>query len=96
MANFINKYVTYSVPDKKVSPTLHNHVMNYQTYKHNSYCLQNKKTKSSFTTVCRFGFPRSVTKYLTIKSVTESIAARKTLTSNRLYNIPRKGISLHK
>lgn len=73
-----------------MSPTLHDRVINYQTHKHNSYCLRKKKTRSSFTTVCRFGFPRSVTDSLTIKSVTESIAARKTLTSNRLYNIPRK------
>lgn len=90
VAEFINKYVTCAVPDKKVSPTLHDRVINNQKHKHNSYCLRKNKTKSSFTTVCRFGFPRPVGESLTIKSVTESIAARKTLTSNRLYNIPRK------
>jgi len=59
-------------------------------HKHNSYCIRKKKTKTSFTTVCRFGFPRPLIESVTINSVTESIAARKTLKTSRLYNIPRK------
>jgi len=42
VAEFINKYVTFSAPDKKVSPTLHHRIVNYQMHKHNSYKKQNQ------------------------------------------------------
>jgi len=90
VAEFINKYVTCSVPDKKVSPALHHRTVNYQMHKHNSYCIRKKKTKSTFTTVCRFRFPRPLTESLTINSVTESKMARKNLKTSRFYNISRK------
>lgn len=77
-----------SLPDKNISPTLYEHVIKYQTHKHNSYCLWKKKTKSGFITVSRFGFPCQITESLRIRNVTEPIATRKMLTSNnRLYNI---------
>lgn len=45
VASFISKYVTCALPDKNVSPTLHERVINYQTHKHNSYCLRKKKNQ---------------------------------------------------
>lgn len=56
MANCINKYVICSVSDKKVSPTLHNRVINYQTHKHNLYCLRKKKTKQVLQPFAGLGF----------------------------------------
>lgn len=90
VAQFIAQYVTCHIPDKSTFPTLYDRVINYQTHRHNSYCLRKKKTSRGFVSVCRFGFPRPVTETIDIRSVTESIAARKTLTSNnRLYHIVR-------
>ncbi|KAF8792848.1 hypothetical protein HNY73_004397 [Argiope bruennichi] len=91
VASFISKYITCAIPDKNISPTLYQRVMSYQTHKHNKYCMRQKKTRRGFVKVCRFGFPRPVTEVLTIRDITESIAARKTLSPNsRLYYIVRK------
>lgn len=89
VASFISKYITCA--NKNVSPTLHQQVTPYQIHKHKSYCIRKKKTRRGFVSVCRFGFPRPVTDSLVIRNIIESIAARKTLSSNnRLYNIVRK------
>ncbi|KAI5733727.1 hypothetical protein M8J76_015236 [Diaphorina citri] len=96
VAKFISQYVTCEIPDKAVSPTLYERVMRYQIHRHNSYCLRKKKTNHSFVCVCRFGFPRPVADSIEIRSVAESIAARKTLTSNkRLYNIELENTHLY-
>lgn len=90
VASFISKYVTCAIPKKDISPTLHQRVTSYQMHKHNSYCMRRKKTKKGFVSVCRFGFPRTVTDSLIIRDIFQTIAARKTLSSNnRLYNIVR-------
>lgn len=94
IGEFISQYITCEIPDRTNFPTLHERVIKYQTHKHNSYCLRKKKTSNKVITVCRFGFPRPITNTLDIHSVTESIAARKTLSSNkRLYHIVRKSES---
>ncbi|XP_044742220.1 uncharacterized protein LOC123303484 [Chrysoperla carnea] len=110
VADFISKYITCAIPNKTTSPTLYERVMNYQVHKHNSYCLRNKKrkhnqeieektkpnkNKSDFFAICRFGFPRAVTDFIQINGVTEAVAARKTLSNKRLYNIQRKQESIY-
>lgn len=90
VCQFIKKYVTCSMPDKNTSPTLFDRVSKFQTHKHNSYCMRNKKTKNGFKKVCRFSFPRPESDSIVLNDVAESIASRKSLSSNgRLYNLPR-------
>ncbi|KAI5708114.1 hypothetical protein M8J77_016620 [Diaphorina citri] len=45
VAEFIARYVTCKVPDRVTFPTLYFRVTNYQTHRHNSYCLRKKKTE---------------------------------------------------
>ncbi|CAG4957552.1 unnamed protein product [Parnassius apollo] len=52
--------------------------------------MRRKKTKKGFVSVCRFGFPRTVMDSLIIRDIFQTLAARKTLSSNnRLNNIVR-------
>lgn len=43
VAKFIEKYLTCKIPDENICPTIYQRVKEYQTHKHNSYCLRNKK-----------------------------------------------------
>lgn len=43
MASFISEHVTCAIPDKNLSPTLHQRVISYQTHEHDSYCMRKKK-----------------------------------------------------
>ncbi|KAL1447888.1 hypothetical protein WDU94_006568 [Cyamophila willieti] len=91
IAEFINEHITAHKPDHTSFPTLAERVSSYQTHYHNSYCKRLKKTNSGkFVSVCRFGFPRAVTKSLTLREVSQSIAGRRTLSKNRLYDLPRE------
>ena len=54
-AEFILKYVTCRIPNKKVSPILHRRVMTHQTHHHNAYCLRNRKTKKGSLDVVDLG-----------------------------------------
>ncbi|KAI5708986.1 hypothetical protein M8J76_007620 [Diaphorina citri] len=45
VAEFIARYVTCKVPDRVTFSTLYFRVTNYQTHRHNSYCLRKKKTE---------------------------------------------------
>ncbi|XP_074114133.1 uncharacterized protein LOC141537186 [Cotesia typhae] len=47
VVEFIMKYVTCKLPDKKISPTLYRRVTTHQQHNHNSYCLRTKKPKSA-------------------------------------------------
>lgn len=52
--------------------------------------MRNKKTKTGFAKVCRFGFPRPITDTLILRDVAVSIAGRKQLKSkSRLVDLPR-------
>ena len=44
IGEFILKYCSCKLPDKRKSPELHKRILNHQTHKHNSYCLRTKKT----------------------------------------------------
>jgi len=48
VVSFINQYITCKLPDKHLSPILHDRVLKYQSHRCNSYCLRTKKTKSGF------------------------------------------------
>uniref|UniRef100_A0ABD2WQD3 ATP-dependent DNA helicase n=1 Tax=Trichogramma kaykai TaxID=54128 RepID=A0ABD2WQD3_9HYME len=90
VSEFILKYATCRIPDRKTSPDLHRKVMDYQQHKHNSYCMRSKKTATGISKSCRFGFPRSITKTLVLRSVESSIAnRRKQRRKNRFYDLPR-------
>ncbi|KAL7290831.1 hypothetical protein TKK_0015569 [Trichogramma kaykai] len=43
VSEFILKYVTCHVPNRKTSPELYRRVMDYQQHKHNNYCMRSKK-----------------------------------------------------
>ena len=90
MRKLRNKYVTCRIPDKNVSPVLHDRVMKYQQHHCNRYCLRSKKTKHGVRKVCRFGFPRPQGDKISLRSVVEAVAGRKALKANsRLYDLPR-------
>ena len=74
---YINKYINCKLPDKYLSPILHDRVLKYQSHRCNSYCLRAKKTKSGLRKLCRFGFPRTEREGLHLRSVVESVAGRK-------------------
>lgn len=75
--------------DRNISPLLYRRVST-STHKHNNYCLRSKKVKHKVVRICRFGFPRPVTKTLIMRDVVSSIAGRKQLKHrSRLYDLPR-------
>jgi len=88
VCEFISKYVTCAIPDKSVSPILHERVLHHQFHHCNSYCMRSKKTKTGVRKVCRFDFPRPLTDAFKMRSVVESIAGRKALKCN--FDLPRK------
>ena len=90
MVKFITKYVSCQIPDKTLSPILHDRVVKYQQHRCNQYCLRTKKTKRGVRKVCRFGFPRPQRDSVFLQSVVEEVAGRKALKANsRLYDLPR-------
>ncbi|XP_044594803.1 uncharacterized protein LOC123272168 [Cotesia glomerata] len=91
VVEFIMKYVTCKLPDRKISPTLHRRVTTHQQHNHNSYCLRTKKLKSGkVSKACRFGFPRPVSENFVIRDTATPIAGRRNLKSkSRLYDLPR-------
>ncbi|XP_014299180.2 uncharacterized protein LOC103578710 [Microplitis demolitor] len=91
VVEFIMKYVTCKLPNKKISPTLHRRVTAHQQHHHNSYCLRTKKPKSGRAIkACRFGFPRPTTENFILRDAATSIAGRRNLNSkSRLYDLPR-------
>ena len=85
--------ITCRIPYKNKEPTLHKHVLNYQSHKCGNYCRRVVKSKSNgkFTTTCCFSYPRKFTKEFILHDVVSSIVGR--LTNNfkkRLYDLPRK------
>ena len=87
---FISKYISCQIPDKNLSPILHDRVTKYQQHCCNKYCMRSKKTKAGMRKVCRFGFPRPECDSFCLRRVVESVAGRKALKSNsRLYDLPR-------
>ena len=90
VVKFITKYVSCQIPNKTLSPILHDRVMKYQHHRCNQYCLRSKKTKKGIRKVCRFGFPRPQCDSVCLRSVVEAVAGRKALKANsRLYDLPR-------
>ena len=45
VVKFITKYVSCQIPNKTLSPILHDRVMKYQHHRCNQYCLRSKKLK---------------------------------------------------
>ena len=90
VVKFITNYVSCQIPNKILSPILHDRVMKYQHHRCNQYCLRSKKTKTGIRKVCRFGFPRSQSDSVCLRSAVEAVAGRKALKANlRLYDLPR-------
>jgi len=67
------------MPNQNISPLLYKRVNMHQQHKHNDYCLYSKKVERKVVRICRFGFPRPVTKTLTMRDVVSSIARKKTI-----------------
>ena len=90
IVNFVTKYISCQIPDKALSPILHDRVTKYQQHRCNQYCLRSKKTKAGIRKVCKFGFPRPERDSVCLRSVVEAVAGRKALKANsRLYDLPR-------
>lgn len=84
------KVVSCKIPSKTEAPLLNEKVTKFQMHKHNSYCMRVKKCSNGSRRVCRFGFPRSVTKEFVLRNVQTAIAGRRNLRSkSRLYDLPR-------
>ena len=93
VAQFVNIVITCRIPDKNKEPTLHKHVLNYQSHKCGNYCRRVVKSKSNgkFNTICRFSYPRKSTKEFILHDVVSSIVGRHTNNfKKRLYDLPRK------
>ena len=87
---FITKHITCEIPNKTVSPELHDQILMFQSHKCNSYCMRTRTTKSGSKSACRFGFPRPVTKDFVFRDVDESIANRRKLKNrSKFYDLPR-------
>ena len=79
VSEFILKYITCRIPDKKISPQLYKRVTTHKKYTHNSYCLRTKTNKTGkFYKVCRFGFARPETDKLITRDIVTFVAGRKT------------------
>ncbi|KAL7307795.1 hypothetical protein TKK_0000117 [Trichogramma kaykai] len=90
VSEFILKYITCRIPNRKISPDLYQKVMDYQQHKYNSYCMRSKKTTTRISKNCRFGFRRPITKILVLRSVESSIAnRRKQRRKNKFYDLSR-------
>ncbi|KAI5699214.1 hypothetical protein M8J76_012092 [Diaphorina citri] len=89
IGSFISKTITCRKPDDATFPSLANKVENYQSHRHNKYCMRSKKTASGFISVCRFAFPRPLSDSLVLRDVSQSIAGRRLLSKSRLYDLPR-------
>ena len=76
VAEFILKYVTSRISDKKVSPILHERVVAHQTHYPDGYCLNNKKIITRLMRHCRFGFERPTTETIKIKDAVTWIVNR--------------------
>ena len=74
--------VSCQIPDKTLSPILHDRVIKYQHHRCNQYCLRSKNTKKGIRKVCRFGFPRPERDSVCLRSVVEAVAGRKALKAN--------------
>ena len=64
---FIMEHITCQIPNKALSPEVHEQVLMFQKHKCNSYWLQTVNLKSSCKTACRFGFPRPVTRIIHVE-----------------------------
>ena len=88
VASFIMKYCTCKILNKNASPTLFRRVNTYQRHTDNSYCLRKRKGTSR-TLVCKFGYPRSITKTFVMRDVVSIVGRRKLKARSRLYDLPR-------
>ena len=88
---FIQQYITCSIPDNEKSPNLNKLVNQFQRHKCGSYCLRKFKTgNGQFYSHCRFGFPRSsrdVTKMNDLFSCLRQRSRRQS--TKRLYELQR-------
>ncbi|XP_070517886.1 uncharacterized protein [Cardiocondyla obscurior] len=90
VGDFITKHISCKIPNSKLSPILYKRVITHQQHKHNDYCLRNKKIGRKVVRICRFGFPRRITKTFLMRDVISAIASRKQLKQkSRLYDLPR-------
>jgi ATP-dependent DNA helicase PIF1 len=89
---FILRYVTCSMPDETLSPTLHRYVKAFQKHKCTSYCLRKYKIGSGqYYTHCKFGFPRMERERAKLHDAFSAMRHRQSGKSNkRLYELPRR------
>ena len=66
-------HITCQIPDKRMSPELHDQILMFQNYRCNSYCLRTLKTNNGTKTACRFGFSRPITQDFIFRDVDGSI-----------------------
>jgi len=87
---YIDNIITCAKPDANASPTLHDHVTQFQTHKCNRYCLKSYRRNGQFYRKCRFGFPRPVRATTQLNNVIDCLAVNQTKQPRkRLYNVQR-------
>ena len=55
--SWIQKRISYHIPDEKTNPELHRLVTKFQLHTCSKYCKHTKKYGNAFVTKCKFGFP---------------------------------------
>ena len=76
MLNFIDKYITCSIPDPYKSPELYDIVMRYQVHNCNPLCVK-ECFKKKFNQRCRYGFPRLPSDKTSMNTLEETVLSRK-------------------
>ena len=78
---FITRYVSCQIPDKLLSPILHDRVIKYQQHRCNN-------SKTGIRKICCFGFPRPQCDSFCLCTIVEAVAGRKVLKANsHLYDL---------
>ena len=82
---WIEERITCRIPEENSNPELHQLVDKYQRHKCSAYCQRKKKSRGTFITYCRFGYPRPMCESASLRSMDECLKS----THRQMYKLPR-------
>ena len=82
---WIQERITCRIPEENSNPELHQLVDKYQRHKCSAYCQRKKKSRGTFITYCRFGYPRPTCESASLRSMDECLKS----THRQMYKLPR-------
>ena len=66
---WIQKRITFRIPEEDSNLELNQLVTKYQCHMYSGYCQRRKKVKGTDITYCRFGFPRAACESATLRTM---------------------------